>query len=226
MITAIAFDGNGVLYYRKKDFTYALMEYIKERHCPDFDIEARAADQLRFMHQSFDGRIGKAEAMSRFLDAAGIPDPEVRADITEKEIAYSKAISLFPTEKESLLELDRRGFVLGMITNSYQSAAEKASWFRALGLGCIADRVVSSIDSGFSKPDKGIYLDFARRAGAKPEEIAFIGHEEHELRGAEEAGMLAISFNCEPGIRRKIHLGVFSDLLDLFPRPGCTPPRR
>jgi FMN phosphatase YigB (HAD superfamily) len=202
------------------------MEYIKARHRPDFDVEARAADQIRFMHQSFDGSIGKAEAMGRFLDAAGIGEADVRADIIEKEIEYSKAISLFPTERETLLELDRRGFILGMITNSFQSAAEKASWFRALGLSCIADRVVSSIDSGFSKPDKGIYLDFARRAGTKPEEIAFVGHEEGELAGAEEAGMLPVSFNCGPEIRRAIHLGTFSDLLDLFPLPGCTPPRR
>ena len=222
MITAIAFDGNGVLYYRKKDFTCALMEYIKVRHLPDFDVEAGAASQLRFMYQSFEGRIDKEEAMRLFLDAAGITDPEVRADISRKELEYSKAISIFPTEKETLLELSRRGFVLGMITNSYQSAAEKASWFRGLGLDCIAERVVSSIDAGFSKPEVGIYLEFARRAGTKPENIAFVGHEEAELRGAGEAGMMPVSFNCGPEIRRKLHLKIFSDLLDLFPTPGST----
>lgn len=225
MITAIAFDGNGVLYYRKKDFTDALMEYIRARHMPDFDVEAGAADHLRFMHQSFDGAIDKAEAMRLFLDAAGIIDPEARADISRKEIEYSKGITLFPTEKESLLELERRGFILGMITNSYQSAAEKASWFRALGLDCVAERVVSSIDAGVSKPDVGIYLEFARRVGMKPENIAFVGHEAAELRGAREAGMLAISFNCGPEIRQRIHLEVFSDLLDLFPSPGSTASR-
>ena len=225
MTTAIAFDGNGVLYYRKKDFTYALMEYIRARHCPGFDVEAGAADQFRFMRQSFDGTIGKTEAMSLFLDAAGITDPEARADILRKEIEYSKAISLFPTERETLVELDRRGFALGMITNSFQSAAEKAAWFRNLGLDCIAKRIVSSIDAGVSKPDRGIYLEFARRAGAGPGEIAFVGHEEAELRGAREAGMLPVSFNCGPEIRRELHLASFSDLLDLFPHPGCTPPR-
>ena len=84
MITAIAFDGNGVLYYRQKDFTYALMEYIKARHMPDFDVEGGAADHLRFMRQSFDGAIGKAEAMRLFLDSVGITHPEMRADISRK----------------------------------------------------------------------------------------------------------------------------------------------
>lgn len=222
MITAIAFDGNGVLYYRKKDFTDALMEYIKARHLPDFDIQAGVADHQRFMRQSFSGEIDKAEALRRFFDKTGIVDPDTRADIARKEIEFSQTISLFPTEKETLLELSRRGFVLGMITNSYQSATEKASWFRGLGLDCIAERVVSSIDAGVSKPDKGIYLDFARRAGMKPETIAFVGHEAPELRGAKEAGMLPISFNCGPEIRQDIHLNIFSDLLDLFPFPGST----
>lgn len=223
MITSIAFDGNGVLYHRKKDFTDALMEYIRSSHLPGFDVKAGAEAQLRHMKAAFDGSIDKKEAMVRFLDEAGISDPEVRRAVIAKELEFSRAISLFPTERETLLELERRGFVLGMITNSYQSAAEKASWFRELGLECIADRVVSSIDAGFSKPDRGIYLEFARRAGASPEQIAFVGHEEHELKGAEEAGMLAISFNCEPPIRRAFHLALFSDLLDMFPHPGCTP---
>lgn len=223
MIISIAFDGNGVLYHRKKDFTDALMEYIRSRHFPDFDVKTGAAVQLRHMKAAFDGSIGKAAAMVRFLDEVGIHDPVVRGAIIQKELEFSRAISLFPTEKETLLELERRGFALGMITNSYQSAAEKASWFRELGLFCIADRVVSSIDAGFSKPDRGIYLEFSRRAGAAPGQIAFVGHEEHELKGAEDAGMLAISFNCEPPIRRALHLALFSDLLDLFPHRGCTP---
>lgn len=225
MITAIAFDGNGVLYYRKKDFTDALMNYIRDRHLPDFDVEAGAEAQLRFMHLSFDGAIDKAEAMRLFLDASGIVDSDMRADVCRKEIEFSKEITLFPTERATLLELSRRGFPLGMITNSFQSAAEKASWFRALELDCIAERIVSSIDAGVSKPDAGIYLEFARRVGMKPENIAFVGHEAAELRGAREAGMLAVSFNCGPEIRQRIHLEVFSDLLDLFPSPGSTAPR-
>lgn len=223
MITSIAFDGNGVLYHRKTDFTDALMEYIRSTHVSGFDVKAGAEAQLRHMKAAFDGTIDKNEAMVRFLDEAGIRDQAARRAIIGKELEFSRAISLFPTEKETLLELERRGFVLGMITNSYQSAAEKSSWFRALGLDCIADRVVSSIDAGYSKPDRGIYLEFARRAGAAPEQIAFVGHEEHELKGAEEANMFAISFNCEPPVRRAFHLALFSDLLDMFPHPGCTP---
>jgi FMN phosphatase YigB (HAD superfamily) len=222
MINAIAFDGNGVLYYRDRDFAAALMEYVWNKHIPGFSVEEGLKLHRQFMYQSFDGTITKDDAMRLFLDAAGIKDPAARQDIAAKELEFSKRVSLFPTEKETLLELSRRGFKLGMITNSYQSAAEKASWFRAFGLDCIAETVVSSIDAGVSKPEPGIYLEFARRLGLPPGELAFVGHESYELHGARKAGFLPVSFNCEKEIREQHHLSRFSDLLDMFPLPGST----
>jgi FMN phosphatase YigB (HAD superfamily) len=222
MIKALAFDGNGVLYYRDLDFAVSLMDCIRDRWLPGFDVVKGLEEFRRFMVRAFDGGIGKSEAVGLFLDASGIADPETRADVTKAEIEYSRRIRLFPTEKETLLELDRRGFRLGMITNSFQSAAEKASWFRALSLDCIADTIVSSIDAGVSKPDAGIYLEFARRIGSVPGDIAFVGHEDFELAGARAAGMLPVSFSCAPEIRERHHLAVFSDLLAMFPAPGST----
>lgn len=222
MIRAIAFDGNGVLYYRDRDFTAALIEYIKNRHIPHISVEEGTKLHRKYMYQSFDGTITKDDAMRLFLDAAGVTAPAARKDIIAKELEFSQKISLFPSEKETLLELSQRGFSLGMITNSYQSAEEKASWFRALGLDCIANTVVSSIDAGFSKPDPRIYLEFARRLNFPPQDIAFVGHEAFELQGARKAGLLPVSFNCDPEIRENLHLSRFSDLLDFFTLPGST----
>ncbi|TXT42052.1 MAG: hypothetical protein FD137_2329 [Spirochaetes bacterium] len=222
-IKAIGFDGNGVLYHRTKDFTAALASFIQKRFSPRLDLGFAEDCHRRHMFRSFDGSIGKAQAMGDFLDELGVSDPCARNAILGKELEFSRAIELFPSEKETLLELERRGFVLGMITNSYQSAAEKASWFRALGLECIARRVVSSIDAGVSKPDPGIYLAFADEAGFPAQEIAFVGHEDFELEGAAKAGMLPVSFNCGQEVQRPLHLGRFSDLLDIIPYPGYTP---
>lgn len=219
-IKAIGFDGNGVLYRRSRDFAAALAAYIRDSFSPGLDLGFAEECHKRHMFRSFDGSIGKARVMEDFLDEIGISDPGARKAILEKELEFSRAIELFPGEKETLLELERRGFVLGMITNSYQSAAEKASWFRALGLECIARRVVSSIDVGVSKPDPGIYLAFAAEAGFPAREIAFVGHEDFELAGAAKAGMLPVSFNCGEEVARPLHLGRFSDLLDIFPYPG------
>lgn len=215
MIKAIGFDGNGVLYYRRDDFSYALMRYIKDKYLPAFDLGKGAELQRKFMYEAFDGGISKAVALAHFLDRIGLRDPDIQADIIRKELEFSRAISLFPGERETLVELERRSFRLGMITNSYQSAEEKAFWFRKLGLECIAGTIVSSINAGVSKPEPGIYLAFARVVGFAPSEIAFVGHEKSELDGAARVGMTPISFNCGPDIREKLHLTTFSDLLDL-----------
>jgi putative hydrolase of the HAD superfamily len=220
MIRALAFDGNGVLYYREKDHTDALVEYLVQRYLPDCD-RAAVTDLFRsLMVQAFDASITKPEALERFYAGLGIVDPEVKMDLTRVELECSRRIHLFPGEKETLPVLARRGFKLGMITNSFQSAAEKASWFRALGLDCVVETVVSSVDAGFSKPDPRIYLEFARRVGLPVSEIAFVGHEAFELQGARAAGMTPVSFNCAPEVEEALHLRSFADLLELFPPPA------
>jgi len=197
------------------------MEYIRDRHVP-----ARYQDgsgQSPALHASVLRR-GDQQGGSHasFPGLGGDRDPEARADISRKEIEYSKAISLF-RRKGDLLELRRRGFLLGMITNSYQSAAEKASWFRALGLDCIAERVVSSIDAGVSKPDKGIYLEFARRVGLSRGNC-LRRHEAPELREP-GSGNAPYILQLRAGNQDGASPGEVSDLLDLFPSPVSTASR-
>lgn len=220
MIKAIAFDGNGVLYYRPSDFVDELVDYIAATLVPGLDRPAAAGDFRRWMKASFDGGIGKGEAMERFMDGIGVADKVARTVITAKELEFSRRIVLFPTERETLLALDARGMPMGMITNSFQSAREKTNWFEALDLGCVVRQVVSSIDFGASKPDPAIYREFARRVKLHPGEVAFVGHEDYELRGAEEAGMQTISFNCPETLVADFHLSVFEDLLAVVDRHG------
>lgn len=218
MIKAVAFDGNGVLYYRNADFVDELSAYVVAYVVPGLDRWRTAAEFRKWMHAAFDGSIGKADALDRFLDALGVTDLSSRTRIKEKELELSRRINLFPTERETLLALEAREVRMGMITNSFQSAQEKTAWFRELGLGCAVREVVSSIDFGAAKPDPSIYLEFARRVGLSPEEVAFVGHEDFELRGAERAGMRTVSFNCRSDIFSEFHLNVFDELLDLVGR--------
>lgn len=220
MIRALAFDGNGVLYYRDKDHTDAIVDHLVQHYLPDCDRAEVTALFRSLMYQAFDSSITKPEALERFFSALGITDPEARKDLTSVELECSRRIHLFPGEKETLPALAGRGFRLGMITNSFQSAAEKASWFRALGLDCVVETVVSSVDAGFSKPDPRIYLEFAHRVGLPASEIAFVGHEAFELQGARAAGMTPVSFNCAHEVEEALHLRSFADLLELFPPPS------
>ncbi len=220
VIRAIAFDGNGVLYYRGEDFVDAVAEHFVRQWSPSLDPDAVRISFRKAMNASFDGTYGKRDAIARFLKEWGVDDPAALQDVEAKELEYSRRISLFPTERETLLELATRGFSMGMITNTFQSAGEKTRWFEELGLGCAVRTVVSSIDVGIAKPDSGIYLEFAKRVGFKPAEIAFVGHEEYELVGARKAGMITISFNCPAEMAADFHLPVFSDLLGIMDLHG------
>jgi HAD superfamily hydrolase (TIGR01509 family) len=220
MIKCISFDGNGVLYYRDADFVDELVDYIALSFLPGLDREQAMTEFHRWMKASFDGAIAKAEAIDGFMDSIGLTDAAARKQVAARELEFSRRIKLFPTERETLLELDARGMPMGMITNSFQSAKEKTAWFEGIGLGCAVRNVVSSIDFGASKPDPSIYLEFARRAGFAPAEMAFVGHEDSELRGAEKAGMITVSFNCAEDIAADFHLGKFSDLLGLVDSQG------
>jgi len=224
MIKAIAFDGNGVLYYRDSDFVDELVDHIAATLVPGLDRAVAAGDFRQWMKASFDGGIGKGEAMDRFMDGIGVSDEAARAVISAKELEFSRRIRLFPTERETLLALEAWGMPMGMITNSFQSAREKANWFQAMGLGCVVREVVSSIDFGAAKPDPSIYLEFARRAKVDPGEVAFVGHEDFEIRGAEKAGMRTVSFNCPDGIIADFHLNVFEELLAVVERHGKVRP--
>ena len=220
VIRAIAFDGNGVLYYRGEDFVDAVAEHFVRQWAPGLDPDAVRASFRKAMNASFDGTYGKKDAIARFLKEWGVGDPAAQQDVEAKELEYSRRISLFPTESETLLELAARGYPMGMITNTFQSAGEKTRWFEELGLGCAVRTVVSSIDVGIAKPEPGIYLEFARRVGLEPAEIAFVGHEDYELAGARRAGMTTISFNCPAEMVADFHLSVFKDLLGIMELHG------
>lgn len=215
MIKAISFDGNGVLYYRSKDVSDSVLEYIKTNYKSDLEVDENRKKFRELLERSFSHEFSKLEMLERYLDYAGITDLNHRKDIIDKEMEFSRTVELYPTESETILELNKRGYKLGMITNTYQSAAEKADWFLRLGLGCVVEEVVSSIEIGIAKPNVGIYQEFLRRVGYEPREVAYVAHDEEELIGAHNAGMVTISFNYEGNFKADYHLEVFKDILDI-----------
>lgn len=214
-LKAISFDGNGVLYYRKKDGGDSICEYIKSKHMPGLDIQTTRKKYEKLSILSMRNEISKRQMLEKYLDYVGLLDSCAREDVIAKEIEFSRAIHLYPTERETILELNKRGIKMGMITNSVQTAEEKAMWFRKMGLDCVVEEVVSSIDIGISKPDPGIYQEYIRRVGFRPEEIAYVAHDEIELIGADRVGMVTISFNYTGDFKADYDLMEFKDILDI-----------
>lgn len=118
---------------------------------------------------------------------------------------------------ETLEELRRRGYRLGVISNADGRAEEALD---AVGLRPHFELVIDSGLVGMDKPDPRIFQLAAERMGVEPGEAVYVGDiYEIDVQGARAAGMQAIlvdplwKWNDKDCLRiRGIH-----DLLDLLP---------
>ena len=78
-----------------------------------------------------------------------------------------------PMTRDVVLELFRRGYRLGIVSNT-TSSVEVPALLKELGIPGCFETVIFSTVVGKRKPDPGILLD-ATRMGVKPESCAYIG---------------------------------------------------
>jgi HAD superfamily hydrolase (TIGR01549 family) len=81
---------------------------------------------------------------------------------------------IFPETKEVLLELFRRGYRLGLVSNTVSSVEVPQALERLELTGCF-ETVILSCVIGMRKPNPEILLEAARRMGVKPENCVYIG---------------------------------------------------
>ena len=111
-----------------------------------------------------------------------------------------KLIHPFDGVPEALDALRARGLTLGICTN--MTAIEQLRKVERLGLLDRFDLFVSSEEAGSEKPDPGIFLLTAKKAGCDPGECLFIGDLlKTDINGALGAGMKVLWFQPDPARR-------------------------
>ena len=132
---------------------------------------------------------GKYEAI--VLKEAGIePKKELIGSILKRmqQIKFERA--LFDDVLPSLGGLRDKGLILGLISNVDSDIKPVLD---NLGLSPFLSAVLTSLDSGYSKPQPEIFREAARRVGIKPAESAYVGDQyQIDVVGAENAGMRGI----------------------------------
>ncbi len=171
----------------------------------------------------------EAELWTRWL----VPDfPPERIVPVAGELTFQFRQSMgrrvvVPHAREVVEELERRGYVLGIISNLI-GTREIPDWLEAEGFTSYFESVVLSSVLGIRKPDPGIYLEAARRAGVEPRKCVYVGDNlKRDVTGTREAGfgMIVIMISPEQLAEeiiteenrpdRIIHQ--FTELLDIFP---------
>ncbi|MEO3431473.1 HAD-IA family hydrolase [Pelagibius sp. CAU 1746] len=216
-ISAILFDAGDVLYSKPRRAA-ALAIFLEERGIPAPVNDDPAVKKLRL--DAHAGKMTEQEFFERLLAHYGVTDPKDVAEGIELLHRQQRDVDFFEGVPETLHELKRNGFKLGIVTNTYNSKAEKFRWFRPLGIDTVWDSYANSCDLKVIKPEPEIYLAALEPLGLAPEQAAFVGHAQRELDGAKALGMTTIMFNPDPDCVEADHsIGSFSDLLNL---PGLT----
>lgn len=132
-----------------------------------------------------------------------------------------------PDVKSTLIELHRRGYILGIIANTI-TETEIPDWMETDGLTQYFKAVVLSSKVAIRKPNPEIYWEAARRVGVEPAKCAYVGDNPvRDVEGTQAAGYGMMILINEPatlakeppkGIARPdCTINTMGDLLDIFP---------
>ena len=132
-----------------------------------------------------------------------------------------------PDVKETVIELDRRGYRLGIIANTI-TETEIPDWMAADGLTDYFKAVVLSSKVGYRKPNPEIYWEAARRIGVEPARCAYVGDNPvRDVEGTRLAGFGMMIIFYEPATMAKepptgeskpeYTVRTCRELLDIFP---------
>ncbi len=132
-----------------------------------------------------------------------------------------------PDVKDVVIELSRRGYLLGIIANTI-TETEIPDWMEADGLTAYFKSVVLSSKVAIRKPNPEIYWEAARRLGVEPCQCVYVGDNPvRDVDGCQAAGFAMMIIFWEPATMAKepptgehkpdyvIHS--CSELLDIFP---------
>jgi HAD superfamily hydrolase (TIGR01662 family) len=132
-----------------------------------------------------------------------------------------------PDVKSTVLELHKRGYILGIIANTI-TETEIPDWLEADGLTKYFKTVVLSSKVGYRKPDPEIYWEAARRVGVEPAKCAYVGDNPvRDVEGTQHAGFGMMIILLEPAtiakeppagdVKPDYIIHKMSELLNIFP---------
>jgi HAD superfamily hydrolase (TIGR01549 family) len=160
-----------------------------------------------------------------------IGDMAIQLNQLHREATGARVI--FPETREVVLELFRRGYRLGLVSNT-TSSVEVPALLKELEITGCFEAVILSAVVGKRKPDPAILLDATRHMGIAPEHCAYVGDRiDRDVAVAREAGFSTAIILRDP---RQPHLDEadrpdlapdhlltnLRELLDMFP-PHSSP---
>ena len=212
-IKGIFFDAAGVLYQRATPTeTYALKALTEAGFSTEVSPE-NLARQLELRTEANKGNFNHEAYWDMFLEMRGVTDAAQRKTMVKETIDYSNSVHPVPGNAEALDGLKKRGFILGIVTDTMYPIEWKMRRLEKAGVAQYIDVVACSSSLGIRKPDPAMYLDAVRQAHLTPNEAAFVGHDATELDGARKAKITTVAVNYDPDAKADYYCTSLLDLL-------------
>ncbi len=131
-------------------------------------------------------------------------------------------IRSFPYALETLAELRRRGYALGLVTSKGRLTSERS--LRHYSLHRFLDTIITADDTARHKPDPEPVLRALANLGREPGESLFVGDSIHDIAAGQAAGTLTAAALWGPFPRDELQarrpdylLASLTDLLNICP---------
>lgn len=161
-------------------------EELKSAEREEWD--ARLHENLQWVRTEKDEREYWKQFYKSALKRLGISSdpPSQLIDLLAGRAADPASFTCFPEVFDTLDELRRMGFRLGIISNAFPSARRILEY---LGLARWFECITLSYECGCAKPDRDIYLHALQCANARPEEALFVDDRLDFVLGAKGVGI-------------------------------------
>lgn len=180
-LKTILFDAGDIL-YNKPNRKSSVIKFLTERgYSAPLENDPVEKAKRKDAHA---GRIETDSFFEWLMKHYGVTNSSDFADGIELLKKQQSDVHFFEGVPETLHELKRKGFKLGIVTNTFNSRQEKNSWFKTVGIDNIWDSYADSFELQVTKPDPKIYLAALEPINESPENAAFVGHAKIEIDGA------------------------------------------
>lgn len=156
------------------------------------------------LQQAYDDYLNKVisyeEADTRkvhlFFTAIGLPEPsldEVSSFRARYKAIYRANRRVTPGSIEALLRVRKHGYRICIITNG--QTEDQTAKAEAIGIRHLVDRIITSEEAGYRKPDRRIFHYAMKQLGAPHQTIMVGDSADSDIKGALDAKLAAIMYS-------------------------------
>ncbi len=213
---AVIFDMDNTLIDRRKAFL-RLCDYLIETYGIDYPFEVTREELIDYMIEiDANGYGGLQNVIPKLSRVWKLPH-SVEEFIEERNNIFGQFTELYPETLE-VLEVLKKKYKMGMITNGYSSVQREK--ITIAKIGHYFDDIIVSGEEEFEKPEQGIFLKACNNLGVAPEDAVYVGdYYPNDIAGALSANLKPIWITENPdehpqyqGIRVKRLKGILDYL--------------